>query len=136
MTPKQALVNLKTSTFGSRLPTSSTHRNLKKSRCSGLMLTFRKAFSMSEIKTTFFKRNLNNMSINIGNKDGPASRHSFSLPLASSRLNEKCSGHKLFDPVYTMPVEFENGIKKCRFGLPFTRCRQNFQILPAEFCFG
>ena len=30
----------------------------------------------------------------------------------------------------------ENGIKKCRFGLPFTRCRQNFQILPAEFCFG
>ena len=22
-----------------------------------------------------------------------------------------------------MPVEFENGIKKCRFGLPFTRCR-------------
>ena len=40
------------------------------------------------------------------------------------------------DPVYTMPVEFENGIKKCLFGLPFTRCRQNFQILPAEFCFG
>ena len=29
-------------------------------------------------------------------------------------------------PVYTMPAEFENGIKKCRFGLPFTRCRQNF----------
>ena len=25
-----------------------------------------------------------------------------------------------------MPVEFENGIKKCRFGLPFTGCRQNF----------
>ena len=40
------------------------------------------------------------------------------------------------DPVYTMPVEFENGIKKCRFGLPFTRCRQNLEILPAEFCFG
>ena len=41
--------------------------------------------------------------------------------------------NKLFDPVYTMPVEFENGIKKDRFALPFTRCRQNFHILPAEF---
>ena len=30
------------------------------------------------------------------------------------------------DAVYTMPVEFENGIKKVPFGLPFARCRQNF----------
>ena len=28
-----------------------------------------------------------------------------------------------WSPVYTMPVEFEIRMKRCHFGLPFTRCR-------------
>ena len=45
-------------------------------------------------------------------------------------MGEEPAESPVLGPVYTIPFSNENGMKPCRFGLPFTRkrCRKRYEM--------